>query len=63
MQKAAFEMFHQRGLSYQQISRELDCPLGTVKTWVHRARQQLIDRLRAREVIPTRPNPTARKSG
>lgn len=62
MQKVAFEMFHQRGLSYQQISSELDCPLGTVKTWVHRARQQLIDRLREREAITTAPKPIKRKS-
>jgi RNA polymerase sigma-70 factor (ECF subfamily) len=37
-------------LSYAEIAAALDCPVGTVKTWVHRARQDLCQQLRARGV-------------
>jgi RNA polymerase sigma-70 factor (ECF subfamily) len=49
--RRAFLLFHRRQLSYAEIAEELDCPVGTVKTWVHRARQMLIEQLRAREVL------------
>ncbi len=50
-QRRAFELFHERSLSYVEIAAELDCPVGTVKTWVHRARAKLIEHLRHREVV------------
>lgn len=50
-QRRAFELFHERALSYAEIAEQLDCPVGTVKTWVHRARAKLIDHLRQREVV------------
>jgi RNA polymerase sigma-70 factor (ECF subfamily) len=49
--RQAFVLFHEYELSYQQIAEALGCPLGTVKTWVHRARRELVDRLRQREVF------------
>ncbi len=49
--RQAFLLFHEQELSYAEIAAALDCPLGTVKTWVHRARKELIDQLREREVI------------
>jgi RNA polymerase sigma-70 factor (ECF subfamily) len=49
--RQAFILFHQHELSYQEISETLSCPLGTVKTWVHRARRELIARLTERGVI------------
>ena len=30
----------------------MEVPLGTVKTWVHRARKELIEELRRRGVVP-----------
>ena len=36
--RAAFVLFHQQEMSYAEIAESLECPLGTVKTWVHRAR-------------------------
>lgn len=51
MQRRAFELFHQRSMSYAEIAETLECPLGTVKTWVHRARSKIIDQLRQREVV------------
>ncbi len=47
----AFVLFHEHELSYAEIAQMMECPLGTVKTWVHRARRGLIQQLREREVI------------
>ena len=47
----AFLLFHQHELSYHEIAQRLDCPVGTVKTWVHRARRGLIDQLKRRGTI------------
>ena len=49
--RQAFLLFHERELSYAEIGAALDCPLGTVKTWVHRARRELIAALRKRGVM------------
>lgn len=49
--REAFLLFYQHELSYAQIGATLDCPLGTVKTWVHRARRELIVQLRERGVV------------
>jgi RNA polymerase sigma-70 factor (ECF subfamily) len=37
----AFVLFHVNNLSYAEIAERLGVPLGTVKTWVHRARRDL----------------------
>jgi RNA polymerase sigma-70 factor, ECF subfamily len=50
--RQAFLMFHDHELSYAEIANALEVPLGTVKTWVHRARRELIEALRARGAIP-----------
>ncbi len=42
------------GLSYKEIAAELDLPMGTVKTHVHRARHLLTERLRQWETDPAR---------
>ena len=49
--RQAFLLFHQHELSYAEISTTLGCPLGTVKTWVHRARRELVRRLAERGVV------------
>ena len=51
-QSRAFRLFHEQSLNFEEIAERLACPVGTVKTWVHRARMNLIDRLRQRDVIP-----------
>ena len=33
------------GLAYEEIAESLDLPLGTVKTYIHRARNELRDYL------------------
>ena len=56
-QRIAFQLFHEQSLSYEQIASRLDCPLGTVKTWVHRARANLLEQLCQREVVsPAQPS-------
>ncbi len=49
--RMAFQLFHEQEMSYADIAELLDCPLGTVKTWVHRARQGLVQQLRLRGVV------------
>ena len=49
--RQAFVFFHQNEMSYEEIANKMDVPLGTVKTWVHRARRELIRRLSLREVV------------
>jgi RNA polymerase sigma-70 factor (ECF subfamily) len=39
--RAAVILFYAQGESCEGISRILDAPLGTVKTWLHRARNQV----------------------
>jgi RNA polymerase sigma-70 factor (ECF subfamily) len=36
---------HVEGRSYEEIAATLDLPLGTVKTYIHRARHQLREAL------------------
>ena len=47
----AFTLFHRHELSYEEIGEMMEVPLGTVKTWVHRARRELVNRLSKRGVI------------
>jgi RNA polymerase sigma-70 factor (ECF subfamily) len=50
--RQAFVLFHEHELSYGEIAAAMEVPLGTVKTWVHRARRELIEQLRQRGVGP-----------
>ena len=52
--RQAFELFHRQQLSYAEIADEMEVPPGTVKTWVHRARNEIIRRLVARQVVEQR---------
>lgn len=47
----AFRHFHEGGLSYGEIAEAMSVPLGTVKTWVHRARKEIIQQLVRRGVV------------
>ena len=49
--RRAFTLFHRNELCYDEIAATMGVPLGTVKTWVHRARRDLICRLRKRGVL------------
>jgi RNA polymerase sigma-70 factor (ECF subfamily) len=49
--REAFLLFHEHELSYEEVSLALNRPLGTIKTWIHRARRELIACLRKRGVL------------
>jgi len=56
--RTAFVLFHEQGHPYEDIARVMDRPIGTIKTWLHRARLEILDRLRQRGMLgdetPTR---------
>ena len=59
--RTVFVLFHEQGQPYEDIARVLDRPVGTVKTWLHRARLELLDRLRQRGMVTDEvPNPAVR---
>jgi len=45
-----FSLYHEQNLSYEEIAQSLDRPVGTVKTWLHRARAELAEHLARRGV-------------
>ena len=45
--RSAIVLRHQEGLEYDEIAHVLDLPLGTVKTYLHRARRELARHLGA----------------
>ena len=47
----AFRLFHEKEMCYAEIAQALGIPLGTVKTWVHRARRELVTKLKSRGVF------------
>lgn len=44
--REAFLLYHEQGLSYAEISATLAKPVGTLKTWLHRARNELLSYLK-----------------
>lgn len=49
--RRAFVAFHVEGRSYAEIAEVCGVPVGTIKTWVHRARREMAARLRERGVV------------
>ena len=49
--RQAFLLFHDHQLNYQEIAVAMRRPLGTVKTWVHRARREMMAFLLHRGVV------------
>ena len=47
-ERAVIVMFHQEECTYEQIAMTLKLPLNTVRTHLHRGRQKMKDRLKAR---------------
>jgi len=40
-QREAVALFHLHDMPYREIAKQLDVPIGTVMTWLHRGRAQL----------------------
>lgn len=49
--RLVFVLYHEQGLSYEEIGQATSRPIGTVKTWIHRARAELADELSRRGVV------------
>lgn len=49
--RTVFLLFHEQGQPYEEIAQALGRPVGTVKTWLHRARSELLEILRNRGMI------------
>lgn len=39
--RAVVSLYYWRGLSYEELALAVDAPVGTVKTWLHRAKSEL----------------------
>jgi RNA polymerase sigma factor (sigma-70 family) len=50
--RSVFALFHEQGQPYEVIASALGRPVGTIKTWLHRARLEVLDRLRRRGMVP-----------
>jgi RNA polymerase sigma factor (sigma-70 family) len=48
--RLVFLLFHEQNLSYEEIAQSVDRPVGTVKTWLHRARAEMAEHLSRRGV-------------
>ena len=46
-----FLLFHEQGRGYDEIAAALDRPVGTIKTWLHRARLEMLERLKRRGMV------------
>ncbi len=46
--RQVFELFYEQQLSLEEVAAKLQRPLGTIKTWLHRARHEMADHLRRR---------------
>jgi RNA polymerase sigma factor (sigma-70 family) len=49
--KTVFVLFHEQGQAYEDIARTMRRPVGTVKTWLHRARLEVLEKLRQRHMV------------
>ncbi len=50
--RTVFTLFHEQGHPYEDIAAALRRPVGTIKTWLHRARMEVLERLRQRGMVP-----------
>jgi RNA polymerase sigma-70 factor (ECF subfamily) len=49
--RTVFVLFHEQGQPYEDIALALGRPVGTIKTWLHRARLEILERLRRRGMV------------
>lgn len=48
--REAFVLFHEHERSYAEIAEIMQCPVGTIKTWIHRARLEMMQFLKSRGI-------------
>jgi RNA polymerase sigma-70 factor (ECF subfamily) len=61
--RTVFVLFHEQGQPYEDIALALGRPVGTIKTWLHRARLEILERLRRRGMVSDLPAPPAQPKG
>ena len=49
--RTVFVLFHEQGQPYEEIAEALGRPVGTIKTWLHRARLEVLERLKQRGMV------------
>jgi RNA polymerase sigma-70 factor (ECF subfamily) len=49
--RSVFVLYHEHGQPYDEIAAALGRPVGTVKTWLHRARLEVLDHLKRRGMV------------
>ena len=50
--RTVFVLYHEQGLAYDEIAAAVGKPVGTVKTWLHRARHEMLEYLKRRGMVP-----------
>ncbi len=50
--REVFLLFHEQALPYEEIAVAVNRPVGTVKTWLHRARQHVLAELKQLGHVP-----------
>jgi RNA polymerase sigma factor (sigma-70 family) len=50
--RSVFVLFHEQGRSYEEIAAAHGRPVGTIKTWLHRTRLEVLTHLRRRGMVP-----------
>ena len=50
--RSVFVLFHEHGRPYEEIALALGRPVGTIKSWLHRARLEVLERLQQRGMVP-----------
>lgn len=58
--REVFVLFHESGQSYEEISAVIERPVGTIKTWLHRARTEVLAHLQRRGLVPADAEPKVR---
>jgi RNA polymerase sigma-70 factor (ECF subfamily) len=61
--RIVFVMFHEQNQPYELIAQALGRPVGTIKTWLHRARLEILERLRRRGMVSDETEETPHESG
>jgi RNA polymerase sigma-70 factor (ECF subfamily) len=55
--QSVFVLFHEQGKAYEEIAAIHGRPVGTIKTWLHRTRLEVLTHLRRRGMVPPAASP------
>jgi len=61
--REVFVLFHEQGQPYDVIAQAMGRPVGTIKTWLHRARMEILERLRRRGMVTSEQESGVRGQG